>query len=128
IKMAYGTNEYSALKRECRFYSHALRSLGGIAVPRCHGLFSTEEDGELVGRLVLDLCPPLRSCTLTSYELSVDSRRIIVAICKLHSVGVAHRNLDDYHRFVMQGQSVLIVDFSQARIHNCSGGTPFVKG
>ena len=56
IKMAYGANEYPALKREYRFYSHALRSLGGIAVPRCHGFFSTEEDGELVGCLVLDLC------------------------------------------------------------------------
>ena len=56
IKMAYGAKEYCALKREYGFYSQKLQRLGGIAVPRCHGFFSAEEGGELVGCLVLDLC------------------------------------------------------------------------
>lgn len=45
-----------------------------------------------------------------------------MAICKLHSVGIEHGNLSaDYRHYVMDSWSVLIVDFSAARRHNCPG-------
>ena len=56
VKMAFGSQEYYSLKREHDLYSHELRELGGIAVPRCHGFFGEVVKGKLVGCLVLDLC------------------------------------------------------------------------
>ena len=56
IKIAYGDQEYRNLVKEYDYYSLELQSLGGIAVPCCHGFFGAEIEGEMVGCLVMDLC------------------------------------------------------------------------
>lgn len=119
IKIAYGDQEYRDLDREYDYYSLELQSLGGIAVPRCYGFFGAEIEGVLVGCIVMDLCI---GTDVILPDYAEFKRRIMMAICKLHSVGIEHGNLSaDYRHYVMDSWSVLIVDFSAARRHNCPG-------
>ena len=52
------------------------------------------------------------------------SRLAILAVCKVHAVGVMHNTLLNLRHFVMKGKKVFLVDFASAMVHPCSNAHP----
>ncbi|KAF8079023.1 hypothetical protein FPV67DRAFT_1467232 [Lyophyllum atratum] len=123
-KMARGAKEMHALNMEADFYAKELLHLQGEYVPRCYGFFRGKEDGVDVGCLLLEYCAGF--IPVTEREIVDHNRAKMVAVCKLHEVGLKHGDLARGNHFVRMGDGVRIIDFSLAVRHRCINAYPAI--
>ncbi|KAJ7271924.1 hypothetical protein B0H12DRAFT_1228795 [Mycena haematopus] len=120
LKIARDAGEIAALELEAQMYSTRLTSIQGNFVPYFYGIYHGAVGGSPVA------CMLLEDCVAGDKELSFSekNRKVMLAACALHSVGVRHCDLENRHHFVFSGSNIKIVDFSRAVPHKCYGATP----
>jgi tRNA A-37 threonylcarbamoyl transferase component Bud32 len=48
----------------------------------------------------------------------------MLAVCKVHALGVMHNTPLNLRHFVMKGKKVFLVDFALAMVHQCGNAYP----
>ncbi|KAK0215061.1 hypothetical protein IW262DRAFT_1513983 [Armillaria fumosa] len=119
IKVARTEKEFSFLQWEERVYNQCLRGLQGTVVPKCYGLFGTNDRGRKTGCLVLEYCAPANNIRHADY-----CRKVMVAITKIHQAGIIHGDVRRSSHVLSTPDGVRIVDFSNAKIHECPNAKP----
>ncbi|KAI9511104.1 hypothetical protein F5148DRAFT_1009999 [Russula earlei] len=120
LKYAEGADEVDALRREATLYGRELAALAGVAVPRTYGLYVGGTEAVPIACLVMELCVGAE-VRRSADELG---RLAILALCKVHAVGVMHNTPLDLRHFVMKGKKVFLVDFALAVVHRCENAHP----
>ncbi|KAK0208661.1 hypothetical protein DFS33DRAFT_464000 [Desarmillaria ectypa] len=118
IKVARTKTELSFLQWEEKVYNQYLRGLQGTVVPKCYGLFGANNGGRKTGCLVLE------HCATTNIRHADYSRKIMIAISKIHQAGIAHGNVKPSSHILTTPDGVRIIDFSNASLHECPNATP----
>ncbi|KAK0465477.1 uncharacterized protein EV420DRAFT_1514545 [Desarmillaria tabescens] len=132
IKVARTETELSFLQWEGKVYNQHLRALQGTVVPKCYGLFVTNNGGRRMGCLVLEHCAitNIRHADyrfvswhyyeqLPSLKLS-SSCKIMIAMSKIHQAG----NVKPSSHILTTPDGIRIVDFASAALHECPNAMP----
>ncbi|KAI0077461.1 hypothetical protein K474DRAFT_1596083 [Panus rudis PR-1116 ss-1] len=123
VKWSRGKHAIEVLSKEVRLYATALAELQGSVVPRCYGYFEETIDGVDIGCLVLERCGKTLTCA-TDMEMN---RKIMLAVSKLHCAGIYHGDIyDGRHLLLAPDRTVRIIDFSKARVHECTNTVPYL--
>ncbi|KAJ7242590.1 hypothetical protein B0H12DRAFT_1236721 [Mycena haematopus] len=101
LKIARDAGEIAALELEAQMYSTRLASIQGKFVPYFYGIYHGAVGGSPVA------CMLLEDCVAGDKELSISeqNRKVMLAACALHSVGVRHCDLENRHNFVSLGRT-----------------------
>ncbi|KAK0436634.1 uncharacterized protein EV420DRAFT_1590102 [Desarmillaria tabescens] len=109
IKVARTETELSFLQWEGKVYNQHLKALQGTVVPKCYGLYVTNNGGRRMGCLVLEHCATTNiSC------------KIMIAMSKIHQAG----NVKPSSHILTTPDGIRIVDFASAALHECPNATP----
>ncbi|KAK0481816.1 hypothetical protein IW261DRAFT_1607072 [Armillaria novae-zelandiae] len=119
IKVARTEQEFSLLQWEEKVYNQCLRGLQGTVVPKCYGLFGTNDRGRKTGCLVLEHCATANDIKHADY-----CRKVMVAIIKIHQAGIIHGDVRRSSHILSTPDGVRIIDFSNAKIHECPNAQP----
>ncbi|KAK0198755.1 hypothetical protein F5146DRAFT_1131711 [Armillaria mellea] len=119
IKVARTEKEFSFLQWEEKVYNQYLRGLQGTVVPKCHGLFGTKNRGRKTGCLVLEYCTTANNIRHPDY-----CRKVMVAMIKIHQAGIIHGDVRRSSHILSTPDGVRIIDFSNAKIHECPNAKP----
>ncbi|KAI0778612.1 hypothetical protein BD413DRAFT_465010 [Trametes elegans] len=120
LKWAVGQELIARLENEAKIYENHLGTLQGTVVPRYYGFFTGVVRNITVACMVLEFCQGL----LVDDVCELNRRRMLAAI-ELHKAGVFHSRLLDTRHFIpMRDGSLRIVDFSEAKVHDCPGALP----
>ncbi|KAF8960355.1 hypothetical protein BDZ97DRAFT_1665993 [Flammula alnicola] len=123
-KLGRGSHNIKSLEKEHHFYMQDLAHLQGTVIPRCYGFYKAMVDDVPIGCLLLEYCTGKEVNKKNDDEYN---RLVMLAICKIHQVNIEHGNLIHYdsgRHIVMSGSSPRIVDFSQAKRHDCLNCAP----
>ncbi|PBL04278.1 hypothetical protein ARMGADRAFT_905691, partial [Armillaria gallica] len=110
IKMSHTEEEFSRLQQEAKVYDKNLRNLQGTVVPKCYGLFATNNRGTKTGCLVLEYCATAKILSLDEYRQNVRA-----AVNKIHQAGIIHGGVGCSSHILSTRDGVRIIDFANAR-------------
>ncbi|KAK0233535.1 hypothetical protein IW262DRAFT_1452063 [Armillaria fumosa] len=119
IKVARTEKEFSLLQWEEKVYNQCLKGLQGTVVPKCYGLFGTNDRGQKTGCLVLEYCATANDIRHDDY-----CRKVMVAMIKIHQAGIIHGDVRRSSHILSTPDRVRIIDFSNAKIHACPNAQP----